>query len=258
MHVNILFNGCSYTAVEWGELGENPEEKRFSKLVANKLNVSECNIAIQGSSNDSIVRRTIEWVEEGNTCDIAVVLLTHEERIEIPVYSKVKQYYAVSFGRALALMNGNRLKSFYENANDCDLMFYKHVYTEKYGYHNIYKNRYILEQYFKSKNIPLILFQYCPTVAIKNDCIWQSLCNDVELDYVVSSNKHTIERLIDNYVSKFLKNSRKKDSILGEWMNEKYYTNQYNDDKTHFNKEGHIKVAEYIVEKIKERNLDVF
>jgi hypothetical protein len=84
MHYNLLFNGCSYT--EGMEL-EGPEcdlnyqnTHRFSHIVAEKSGLSYCNIAKSGGSNESILRRTFEWFEQGNTCDHAIIQWTYRFR----------------------------------------------------------------------------------------------------------------------------------------------------------------------------------
>lgn len=243
----ILFNGCSYTAVQWGELGENPEEKRFSKLVSNHFNAIEYNIAEKGSSNDSIVRRTIEWFENGNHCDFAVILLTHEERIEIPVDHKIN-YYKVSFGRSWLWQNQREkiIDDGFPNKGKLDYEYYKTVYTERCGYHNFYKNKYILKKYLWDKNIPNLVLHYCPTL-VKNDddCIWNLLCGDYNLKYIVDGNPH----IVDEIKKMFLQNNASI-SVLGKMYNEKYFRNPFNDDRSHFNEDGHKVVSDYIIELI--------
>jgi hypothetical protein len=84
MHYNLLFNGCSYTEgseLEGVECDLNYQTRhRFSHVVAKKTGLTYCNIGICGSSNESILRRTFEWFEQGNTCDHAIIQWTSRFR----------------------------------------------------------------------------------------------------------------------------------------------------------------------------------
>tara|TARA_B100000131_G_C18105297_1_gene607527 strand:+ start:1350 stop:2138 length:789 start_codon:yes stop_codon:yes gene_type:complete len=84
MKVNLFFCGDSYT---WGEELQGPEQnharrekERFSNLVAERLGKTYVNISCSGTSNDWIVKKTIEWFEEGNTCDVAIIQFSQEKR----------------------------------------------------------------------------------------------------------------------------------------------------------------------------------
>ena len=86
MHYNLLFNGCSFT--EGAELeGINRDYEyrrthRFSHVVGELTGLTYANIAVAGSSNDRILRTTVEWFEEGNTCDHVIIQWTNRSRIE--------------------------------------------------------------------------------------------------------------------------------------------------------------------------------
>ena len=58
--MKILFHGCSIT---WGDELEDRENERYSKLVSDKFDTKENNIALCGNSNDRIVRETIEYLK---------------------------------------------------------------------------------------------------------------------------------------------------------------------------------------------------
>ena len=66
----LLANGCSFTLgscmydVEtFIDQTEKREKNRFSKKLADKLNLEEINISTGGSSNDRIFRTTFDWIE---------------------------------------------------------------------------------------------------------------------------------------------------------------------------------------------------
>ena len=56
---HLVVNGCSWT---YGSELDSPEEESWPKLVANKLGIPVVNLAIPGSGNDSILRRTSEYL----------------------------------------------------------------------------------------------------------------------------------------------------------------------------------------------------
>lgn len=142
MHYNLLFNGCSIT---YGDELENTERDRFSSLVSNHFNKTHGNIAVGGSSNDIIVKKTIEWFEKGNTCDFAVIQFTFKTRVDWydgnKLYPMGPNYKIDNPGYKLA-------QSFY----------YKSFYTDYLGNQNLYKNIFFLKTYFQLKQIKHYFF----------------------------------------------------------------------------------------------------
>ena len=55
---HLVVNGCSFTYCQGLE---NPAEQGWPALLANKLKVPVVNLAIPGSGNDAIFRRTYEY-----------------------------------------------------------------------------------------------------------------------------------------------------------------------------------------------------
>ena len=76
--MKIYFDGCSWTA---GAELENPEEERYSKILCNELGAEETNLAMDGGSNDRIVRNLL--VENNiEDYDMAVIQMTFPVRTE--------------------------------------------------------------------------------------------------------------------------------------------------------------------------------
>tara|TARA_B100001093_G_scaffold471757_1_gene494292 strand:+ start:493 stop:1119 length:627 start_codon:yes stop_codon:yes gene_type:complete len=82
--VDLFFCGDSFT---WGEelqgIDNNHrrrERQRFSGVLAKRLGKTHVNISRSGTSNDWIVKKTIEWFEQGNSCDTAIIQFSHEKR----------------------------------------------------------------------------------------------------------------------------------------------------------------------------------
>ena len=201
----LYFNGCSYTM---GMELDNREYEyygvrdRFSTLVSNYFKADHLNDAKGGDSNDEIVMRSLEFLED-NVCDYAIIMLTHAERMK---FNKSIRPHTHS-------------------------SFYEEYYDDKVGSLNFYKNRYILEQEFDKKNIPLLLLQYH---NVYGDNVWSRRCKG-KLQTIAN---HT---LIDNPLDR-------EKTLLGRRRNKKYYYSD-TEKKTlcHFNIEGHKRVADYII-----------
>ena len=195
----LYFNGCSYTM---GMELDNGVRDRFSTLVSNYFKADHLNDAKGGDSNDEIVMRSLEFLEN-NVCDYAIIMLTHAER-----------------------MNFN--KSIRPHTHPS---FYEEYYDDKVGSLNFYKNRYILEQEFDKKNIPLLLLQYH---NVYGDNVWSRRCKG-KLQTIAN------RTMIDNPLDR-------EKTLLGRRKNKKYYYSDI-EKKTlcHFNIEGHKRVADYII-----------
>ena len=201
----LYFNGCSYTM---GMELDNREYEyygvrdRFSTLVSNYFKADHLNDAKGGDSNDEIVMRSLEFLED-NVCDYAIIMLTHAER-----------------------MNFN--KSIRPHTHSS---FYEEYYDDEVGSLNFYKNRYILEQEFDKKNIPLLLLQYH---NVYGDNVWSRRCKG-KLQTI--ANRTMIDNALD-----------REKTLLGRRKNKKYYYSD-TEKKTlcHFNIEGHKRVADYII-----------
>jgi len=195
----LYFNGCSYTM---GMELDNGVRDRFSTIVSNYFKADHLNDAKGGDSNDEIVMRSLEFLED-NVCDYAIIMLTHAER-----------------------MNFN--KSIRPHTHPS---FYEEYYDDKVGSLNFYKNRYILEQEFDKKNIPLLLLQYH---NVYGDNVWSRRCKG-KLQTI--ANRTMIDNALD-----------REKTLLGRRKNKKYYYSDI-EKKTlcHFNIEGHKRVADYII-----------
>src|SRR5210317_686045 len=62
----LFVNGDSY-AYGLSDLEFNaPYKNRYSRLLANHFNLEEINISNSGASNDTIVRTTLDWIENND------------------------------------------------------------------------------------------------------------------------------------------------------------------------------------------------
>jgi|TARA_B100000131_G_scaffold151951_1_gene147359 hypothetical protein len=136
----ILFDGCSWT---WGaELGVEREKLRFSQLLGEKTNMDYVNIGYRAKSNNAILRTTLEYCEK-NTVDIAIIQFTCTSRTEVRVPRR-DSYIPLTVGSILRGAYGE----------DISRKYYEHIHNDNEEISNFHKNKFLLEYYFKSKNIP--------------------------------------------------------------------------------------------------------
>jgi len=212
----LYFNGCSYTK---GQGCEDKRKQRFSTLVSNRLGADHYNDSKSGSSNDGIVYRTFDWMQK-NTCDQAIILMTHAARMDL----------------SMRVMPGPM--------SDCSVevqkkhkLFYDNFYNDEVGAINFYKNRYLLEQFFEKRGIPLLLLQFTPFPCQETNP-FKTLCKG-DLPLVQKTFWNNFE------LSPSIK------TILGRRGNKEYYYNEERKEVIgHFNYKGHEKLADWIVDKL--------
>jgi len=139
----MLFDGCSWTMGCELEGPNNDHDKRkrerWSTLVSDHFKTDHVNLGEGGKSNDGILRTTIAYCEN-HKVDFAVIQFTKANRREI----LRKDYYR--------RLNASKRES--------DIVaYYKHLNTLEDDIANYYKNKFLLEQYFKSKQIPYYFVQ---------------------------------------------------------------------------------------------------
>ena len=153
--MKIYFDGCSWTA--GGELS-NPKKHRYSKVLCEKLEAEEHNIARSGSSNDRIVRNLLieNNIEE---YDLAVIQMTFPARFEIynggrwrnVNYSGV--IHDIRIGK-----EPDKSKALWRTPfADFWMQFYREVYHPIMGQTNEHINYITIKNHCKVHNVPLII-----------------------------------------------------------------------------------------------------
>ena len=155
--MKIYFDGCSYT--EGDELNE-PENTRYSKIVADKKNSIEYNFALSSGSNRRIVRNLIE--KDLSQYDIFIIQLTKTPRTEYYdgfKWIKVKNRNQIQRSKSVATFKKDNFsigsKGLPHHVIEFWREYYTEIYHEKYGiidkkicYHAIknllYGKRYLL------------------------------------------------------------------------------------------------------------------
>jgi len=206
----LYFDGCSHT---WGQDLEDNLNERFSTLVSNHFSADHENGSKKGASNDDITERTLTFIKN-NPCDFGVVLMTYETRFKFnPVYKTIKP--------------GVDRKRWSERHEISEIFFSK-LFTSKVGSIQFYKNRFILEQAFKKKGIPLILLQWI-NLKYDGECVYKDYCEGSL-------------PLITSWILP---------SLLGlPKVKEYFYSEHLKEVVGHPNKKGHRKIADLIIELI--------
>lgn len=215
MHYNLYFNGCSWTkGYGLGELGLSKEDFRFSGVIAKKTNKTVYNQGRSGAGNDSICRRTIQWFEEGNTCDHAIIQWTFKSRLEwIDEDNNQIQFVPPKESPAVNRLNPDAREALYA--------YYGKLYTDPYGFANLYKNMSFLETYFAMKNQSYSFARIADRRELTNkNYFWKSLVKDL-------------------YPKNLL-------TLLGNWNSELFF-------KGHPNDIGHEIIADWMID-----NFDYF
>lgn len=241
MHYNLLFNGCSFTEgceLEGKTKDFNHRTKhRYSHVIHERTGKTYDNIALSGVSNNRITRTTIEWFENGNTCDLAIIQFTMPQRIEFisGLTGEVSLFAQVNFipHKPNDLFNID-IPIDVDDLKKSYLEFYRHVYNLNVGLNNFYKDLFLLEQYFERNNIPCYLLKICDVHHIQKsiDVPWTALCKNRYLNIpTINGDILTMSYEGEDYTPDY-----SKDDPKYKWLN-----------GIHPSELGHQKIAEHII-----------
>ena len=203
----ILFDGCSWAK---GNDLKNRRRDRWSTIVSDHLKSDHVNLAQGGKCNDGILRTSIEYCEN-NKVDLAVIQFTLVNRREILHYNNENYYHRLSIN----------------NKDDASRSYFKHLNTLEDDVSNFYKNKFLLEYYFKTNNIRYYFVQLNRRNTLANGskkpCSWQVLSDAKPLTCL-------------------------HDIIGHDKSASPYY--DYPTGGTHPNARGHRKIADHIIENV--------
>ena len=145
--MKIYFDGCSFT--NGGYLGarygvDDWKEKRWSKLLANKLGGEEYNFSSSGGSNQRILRN-ITVNHDICDYDLAVILMTRSERTEF--------FHNGNFKHVLPSKENygdEEISKFWKS-------YYKNIHDRRYAKTYEVMIRKSIKAICKSNNVPLVL-----------------------------------------------------------------------------------------------------
>ena len=210
----MLFDGCSWT---YGSELEGPDEdhdkrkkERWSNLVSNHFESDHVNLGEGGKSNDGILRTTIEYCEN-HKVDFAVIQFTKNNRREILTPRKGKNKYRRVLG---------------SSTDEVNQYYLKHLSTDDDDIANYYKNKFLLEFYFKVKKIPYFFIQLNRRKSMEMKgapTSWQLMCDSKPVTCLYN--------LLQGDLS--------------------YYYYRAPQIGGHPNSKGHRKIADYIIKNLK-------
>jgi len=241
VHYNFLFNGCSWTyGAELESLEKNYEHQkthRFSHLVSEHFKKTYDNVSQSGISNDSIVEKTIEWFENGNTCDIAIIQFTTVTRTIW--YDSDYKKYSIS-----PVLTSNNKKIYSDTIALKTKLYYKTFYSNLLGHQNYYKNLFFLEKYLAEKNIKYLFTKLSISDQYEydennenNDYGWKKYCSKIKVKL--------LKELIGKQTN-YQKNTIVNENYCKDFLNKKYpFLNG-----VHPSELGHQKIANYLIEEI--------
>lgn len=128
------------------------EEHRFSNIIAKKLDKEVINIANVERTNDSIVRSSIEWIENHEKPEFVIIQFGPDKRFE---------WYDEKVGwRKISPNSVDNRKFFKDNqivripAIPAAIAYYSEVDNLHVRQMNMWKNIFFMECYLNSKSIP--------------------------------------------------------------------------------------------------------
>ncbi len=131
--MSLLFSGCSNT---WG--GElKTLDDRYSKIVSDHYNVEDWNISECGKSNDRITCTTIKQVKRKKP-DWVIIQFT--------VPSRYRWYDDIGNVHHWTPSDKNKK----DNNSFARDQWYKHVYNNRWGMENTWKNIFLFDRFCKS------------------------------------------------------------------------------------------------------------
>ena len=213
------------------------KEKRYSNIIAQKLDKKVINIAENNVSNDWIVRTSIDWLESHDKPDFVLIQFGPAKKFEWHCDGNYK-HISPSSARKKKLMFDNKITVV--PPLSAAQSYYTDIENDAYSQMNLWKNVYLLETYLKAKDIKHYFWHSKGQPDDRN-----RKYNDVDLTFKrYSSWKDMIELcdIIGNTIDHPENFPKKQSGIL---------CFKYGMKKgTHPNENGHKLLAEHFLEHI--------
>tara|TARA_B100000945_G_scaffold293115_1_gene268809 strand:- start:458 stop:1024 length:567 start_codon:yes stop_codon:yes gene_type:complete len=155
--MKIYFDGCSYTrgTKKWGV--DDYKQKRWTKLLSDKLGGEEHNYALSGGSNQRILRN-LTTVHDIKDYDLAVILMTRPNRTEFYGGGKFKQVYPMN-------------KADYPEKNSFWKGYYRSIYQDEFGAANEEMVQKSIKAICEVNKVPLVLMSNNERTKLSFDLI---------------------------------------------------------------------------------------
>ena len=150
--MKLYFNGCSFT---YGDELKNPQQSAWPTLVVDFLKCDFLNDAVSGGTNDRIMYKTIQNI---NNYDYFFIAWTAYTRFT--EYNPVDNF-EINFNPALkldaSLHYSDDLKKNYQKYKDYGNLYYKHWFNELYEFKKWLQQIVLLQSFFKVHNKPYLM-----------------------------------------------------------------------------------------------------
>jgi hypothetical protein len=150
--MKLYFNGCSFT---YGDELTNPQQSAWPTLVVDFLKCDFSNDAISGGTNDRIMYKTIQNI---NNYDYFFIAWTTYTRFT--EYNPVDNF-EINFNPNLnldaSLHYSDDLKKNYKKYKDYGNLYYKHWFNELYEFKKWLQQIVLLQSFFKAHNKPYLM-----------------------------------------------------------------------------------------------------
>jgi len=171
----IVAIGCSFVhgaTIEDENGNWKGNEYRFSKVLADKLNIDEVNLGRPGGSNERITRKLVEWVESNTKYKNPFVIIGLSGLSRTQIYSNASQRYwdyhildhfDADTKQATELLKSRARKFFGDSNLWKDLKKWTELYVEFFfneekAQHKLQKEVLLADGYLKNKGINYILY----------------------------------------------------------------------------------------------------
>jgi len=158
----LITNGCSFTQ---GATLQNSISSRFGKLIADKLGLSETNLAEPGGSNDRIFRTSFNWVNlNKDKCKDSLMIIGLTESYREEVYSRyTKKYVKYQYPNIdepadiEQFKNRSGIKNYKDVKKYLEIRLFNFV-DENYLKQTLDRNIILFDNYAKSHGLDVVYF----------------------------------------------------------------------------------------------------
>ena len=198
----IVAIGCSFVhgaTIEDENGNWKGADYRFSKVIADKLNIDEVNLGRPGGSNERITRKLVDWVENNTKYKNPFIVIGLSGLSRTQIYSNASERYwdyhildhfLAKPDASLEILKTRAEKYFGDSSMWQDLkkwteLYVEYFYNEEKAQHKLQKEVLLADGYLKNKGINYILYNSLPDEIdpIKNKINFMGF--DIPEDYIV-------------------------------------------------------------------------
>lgn len=213
------------------------KDKRYSNIIAQKLEKKVINIAENNVSNDWIVRTSIDWLESNDKPEFVLIQFGPVKRFEWYHNGNYK-HISPSSARKKRVITDHKVVVVHPIA--AAQSYYTDIENDVYSQMNLWKNVYLLENYLKAKDINHYFWYSKGQPNDKN-----RKYNEVDLTFKRNSSWKNMIELCD-IIGNAIDHPENFPKMQSAMINFKYGMKK----GIHPNENGHKLLAEHLIEHI--------